>query len=180
MTNSLDKQRKVISIIVTENDGKDDSILIKEIKDLKEKLLKANKTIEEQKTEIQDLKYKITMIKSEGMSKINNLMETIEKKDNKIKNLEEKLNKNNPKNKTDTIAIQITSADFRINYPIVCHGTQSFSEIEAKLYKEFPEFRDTNNNFLYNGTVVKRFKTINENDIKNGAHIMLISPEDYD
>ena len=85
LANSLDKQRKVISIIVTENDGKDDSILIKEIKDLKEKLLKANKTIEEQKTEIQDLKYKITMIKSEGMSKIKNLMETIENKIIKLK-----------------------------------------------------------------------------------------------
>ena len=85
MTNSLDKQRKVISIIVTENDGKDDSILIKEIKDLKEKLLKANKTIEEQKTEIQDLKYKITKVKNEGMSKIKNLMETIENKIIKLK-----------------------------------------------------------------------------------------------
>ena len=85
MTNSLDKQRKVISIIVTENDGKDDSILIKEIKDLKKKLLKAKKKKEEQKTEIHELKYKITKVKNEGMSKIKNLMETIENKIIKLK-----------------------------------------------------------------------------------------------
>ena len=47
---------------------------------------------------------------------------------------------------------------------------------EEKLYKEYPEYRETNNRFLANGSEVLRFKTINENKIGSGKPIMLIKP----
>ena len=52
---------------------------------------KANKTISTQKSEIQDLKYQITMNKNESIKQINNLMNIIEKKDEQINQLKEKL-----------------------------------------------------------------------------------------
>ena len=50
------------------------------------------------------------------------------------------------------------------------------AEIEEKLYKQYPQYRETNNNFLANGTQVLRFKTIAENNIGNGLPVTLIVP----
>ena len=58
-------------------------------------MAKANKTADEQKFEIQELKDKITMAKSESMNQIQNLMDTIEKKDKQIKELKEQIKKRN-------------------------------------------------------------------------------------
>ena len=50
LSNSIDKERKTMSIIVTDDEQKDNnSELLKENKELKEKLNEANKIIEEQK-----------------------------------------------------------------------------------------------------------------------------------
>ncbi len=180
LVNSFDRQRKVISVIVTDNYYKgDNSMYLKENKELKEKLIEANKTIEKQNKEIQDLKYQISMIKSEGMTQINSLMEIIDKKDKQINQLKDKTNHKNPSNinLNDIKTIQFKSSDMKVDFAISCLGTQSFSEIEEKLYKEYPEYRETNNQFLHMGTVIKRFKTINENKIKNGDIIMMIVME---
>ena len=89
--NQIDKERKIISIIATDISGDNDSLSQKENIELKEKLNKANKTINEQKSEIQDLKYKITMVKSDTINQINNLMNTIENKNEQINQLKEKI-----------------------------------------------------------------------------------------
>ena len=49
-------------------------------------------------------------------------------------------------------------------------------EIEEKLYKQYPQYRETNNSFLANGTQVLRFKTIAENKIGNGLPVTLVVP----
>ena len=46
------------------------------------------------------------------------------------------------------------------------------------LYKEYPEYRETNNLFLADGNQILRFKTIDENKIGTGRPIMLVVPED--
>ena len=74
--------------------------------------------------------------------------------------------------------VYFTSTDQKINYPIACLKTDIFAEIEEKLYKEYPEYRETNNNFLVNGMQVLRFKTIEQNKIHNGRPVMLIAPVD--
>ena len=74
--------------------------------------------------------------------------------------------------KIRTITIQ--SADTQLNANLKCTGNQTFSEIEANLYKLYPQYKETNNIFLCKGSVVERFKTIDENGIKNGDVIMLV------
>ena len=91
LANSVDKKRKSMSIIATDNCNNNDTLTQIEKSQLKEKLNKANKTISEQKSEIQDLKYQITLVKSESVNQINNLMNNIEKKDEQIKNLKGKI-----------------------------------------------------------------------------------------
>jgi hypothetical protein len=77
------------------------------------------------------------------------------------------------------VAVKFTSTDQIINnFPITCLKSNVFAEIEEKLYKEYPQFRETNNNLIVNGGPVLRFKTIGENGIKTGDTVTLIKEEE--
>ena len=67
-------------------------MILNDNKKLKEKLNEANKTIEILKKENQELKYYISMVKSEGMTQINSLMEIIDKKEKDINPIKDKPN----------------------------------------------------------------------------------------
>ena len=69
-----------------------------------------------------------------------------------------------------------TNISNNINYSIPCVGTDLFAEIEEKLYKQFPELRETNNTFLSNGKEILRFKTVEENKIGTGFPILFMIP----
>ncbi len=75
------------------------------------------------------------------------------------------------------MCVYFTSMDQKIHYPIPCIDTDIFAEIEEKLYKEYPEYRETNNYFISNGKQILRFKTISENNIGNGLPVMLFVPD---
>ena len=60
-----------------------------------------------------------------------------------------------------------------MNYPISCKNTDIFVEIEGKLYNIFPELKDCNTYFMIRSKIVKRFKTLDENKIKNGDCVFL-------
>ena len=86
-------------------------------------------------------------------------------------------NLNNPTiNQNNDKCVTIISNDQQIIYGIPCPGNAIFAEIEEKLYKEYPEYRETNNIFLANGKEILRFKTINDNKIGTGKPIMLVKP----
>ena len=75
------------------------------------------------------------------------------------------------------MCINFISSDQKIHFAIPCFKTNTFAEVEEKLYQEFPEYRETNNNFLYNGGQILRFKTVADNKITKGLPITLIVPE---
>ena len=98
---------------------------------------------------------------------------------NELNNIKNKINNNNddlvniinPGEKT--IATLFISADQKIQYAMVCKNTTPFVRIEEKLYEEYPEYKETDNYFLHNGSVIERFKTVEENHIKSGKPIIL-------
>ena len=73
--------------------------------------------------------------------------------------------------------IYFASVDQKINYAIPCISTDIFAKVEEELYKEYPEYRETNNYFIYNGKEILRFKTISENNIRKGYPVILHSPD---
>jgi vacuolar-type H+-ATPase subunit I/STV1 len=160
-----------------------------EIKELKVKLNKANKIIEKLKLENQDLANQINSFKNIN-TPTKYLQNEIKKKDELINQLMQKLqnnnnyhlnniNKNIPKNKIDIEdmrCVTFITPDQSLFYGISCSGNDIFAEVEEKLYKEYPEYRETNNTFLANGKEILRFKTINDNKIGSGKPIMLIKP----
>ena len=107
---------------------------------------------------------------------INNLNEIIKNKDIEINNLKSQIqnNKKAPVNFDDIIVIHFISTDQKINCAIKCLKTDTFAEVEEKLYQKYEEYRETNNNFIAKGRVILRFKKICENNIENGDKVQLI------
>lgn len=72
--------------------------------------------------------------------------------------------------------VTFKSSDNKLFFGVPCSGENIFAEVEEKLYKEYPEYRETNNSFYYEGKEILRFKTINDNHIGNGRPITLVKP----
>ncbi len=113
------------------------------------------------------------------MSKINemslSLYETILKKDKEIENLKLKLSRYPfPLEEGEKlISIIFFSVDQKITYSIICKNTDKFNKIESKLYEKFNEYSETENYFIHNGNKIKRFKSLEENKIKDNDIITL-------
>ena len=154
-----------------------------EINNLKNELTKAKKIIEQQKLTINDLQNKL----NNNATIINNLNNTItnyqniiNQKDVELNNFRAQLNNNiniqKNVNFDDIMCVNFISSDQNVHYAASCLKTNTFAEIEEKLYKQYPQYRETNNSFIANGTQVLRFKTIAENKIGNGLPVTLIVP----
>ena len=101
-------------------------------------------------------------------------------KDDIIKDLKNKLENNDDNKKKlinydDILYIHFISSDQKINSAIKCLKTESFAEVEERLYQQYEEYRETNNNFITKGKIVLRFKKICENNIKDGDKIQLVN-----
>ena len=149
--------------------------IINENKKLKNALLKANKiisNIENNNINNNELK----MIKEEKM----NLKYQLLQKDNEILNLKNQLLQNNNMKNPEmfNMIVYFQSQDQEINnVAIKCLSSDTFAEIEEKVYKKFPNFRNTNNTPICNGRIILRFKTLSENNIKDENIVQLIKIE---
>ena len=161
------------------------SIIMNKI--LKDKLNKANKIIEKQRIEIQDLKNQINSFKNIDLNQLNNLKNEINNKNIQLDQLRQQLqninlntqqvNQNNKQNKLFADkCVNFITTDSSLFYAVPCDGDSTFAEVEEKLYKEYPEYRETNNTFLANGIEILRFKTVNDNKIGTGKPVILIKP----
>ena len=74
---------------------------------------------------------------------------------------------------SEIINLNILSNDDNIIFPISCNNNTIFVKLEEELYNEYPENKKFNSYFTVNGLVIKRFKSIQENNIKNHANIIL-------
>ena len=53
------------------------------------------------------------------------------------------------------------------HYSLVCKNTELFVRLEERLYDDFPQFKNYETYFEKNTKRIKRFKTLDENQIKN-------------
>ena len=54
------------------------------------------------------------------------------------------------------------------NYSLPCKNTDLFVRLEERLYNEYPQFKNYETYFEVRTKRIKRFKTLDENKIKNG------------
>ena len=112
--------------------------------------------------------------KSEIKNKeINNLNKNIKALTYELK----KLKSNNKQNEyirvDDLLTIQIKSIDQKVDTSFSCKKNDIFVKIEEMLYDEYPDYKDLNTYFTVNGRIVKRFRNLEENGIKNKDKILL-------
>ena len=154
-----------------------------EILRLKDELKQAKQIIEQQKITIQNLQNQITDINSNHNITIQNYKNIINQKEQELNNLKIQLQNNNISsnnslyNRSKMMAVNFISMDGKIHFAVPCIDSDIFAEVEEKLYKQFPEYRETNNSFLANGETVLRFKTIKENKIGNGLPVTMNIPD---
>ena len=76
------------------------------------------------------------------------------------------------------ISITIKSYDGTINDSISCKTTDKFNQIEIQIYEKYPEYMSLENFFLANGYKINKYKTLEENRIKNGDIILMKSMDE--
>ena len=114
-----------------------------------------------------------------NINEINKLFQTINQKDNQIRELQLKFQKIEKKNvsMSDIMVVNFVSMDQSIRTGIPCLAEETFAEVEEKLYQIYEEYRNTNNILLFKGNTILRFKKIKENKIKNGDTVIIKLPE---
>ena len=159
-----------------QSNNQDSKKNINDLEKLKAEIEKAHKIIEQQKFLITEMQNKL----NEYNNTINNYENIIKEKDVELNNLQIQLNNNNVIlknfNMNEMMTVNFISEDKKINFAIPCIKTNIFAEVEEKLYKQYPEYRETNNNFVFNGAQILRFKTIDDNKIGNGLPVTLLVP----
>ena len=87
-----------------------------------------------------------------------------------------KANNNQSHNMIDKekiIAINFMSVSHDKIFPIFCLKNDTLVKYEEIFYNEYPEYKEYNTYLTSNGKQIKRFKTIEENGIKQGMAIIV-------
>ena len=75
------------------------------------------------------------------------------------------------------ISVIFSSFDEKIHYSVICKNTEKFIKLEEKLYTNYPEYSETENYFTANGKPISKFKSLEQNKIKNSDVIILNQKE---
>ena len=148
-----------------------------EIIKLKNEINNKDKIIQQQNLTISNLQNQLNDINNKynnNLSLIKTLQNNLNLKEQELQNLKSKLNQYIPdSNKKWGFGVIFSSINKEILYPIVCNENDLISRLEEELYNEYPNYKEYNTYLTCNGIVLKRFKTIGENNIKKGNTILV-------
>ena len=142
------------------------------------KIIKLEKDIETLKKNEKILKIE-NNVKIDSKDKISAINALINK-DNEIEDLRKKLARF-PfilEEGEKLMHINITNTDYNIqNYSIICKSSDVFNQIENKLYEEYPILKTIQTYFIFNGKIIEKYKTLEENKINDNAVIILFKAD---
>ena len=168
MTNNEDEITKLKRLL---NEEKNKNInLMKEIEILKNKNIILN-------NDNNSLKEKIKILENNLKAKKNELQNLLSKNNNN-NIINYKITSINPGE--EILAINFVSNGVQDigHYNLVCKNTDLFVRLEERLYQDFPDFKNYETYFEVNTRRIKRFKTIEENNIKNNDIINVFRIEE--
>ena len=148
----------------------------KKIKDLekslenKEKdLVVKNMKISELNTKIQQLENLINTNNNQDL--INELLKKLELKEKEIQEIKSNYHLSRGEK---IISIIFSPMDQQFIQSFVCKNTDKFEKLEQLLYKEIPDYfkNEVQYFFVVNGLRIDRYKTLDENGIRNSSVIM--------
>ena len=102
-------------------------------------------------------------------------IETIIEKDKKIRELELKISRFPFILEEGEVLMSIIfiSSDQNLHYSVICKNTDEFYKIESQIYKKYPEYTENENFFILNGKKINKYKTLEQNGVKNNDIIIL-------
>jgi N-terminal acetyltransferase B complex non-catalytic subunit len=156
-------------LIITQNELQIEKNCNKELKLKESNQTMVNKKIDSLNSEIIDMRVKYDF----NNKKIVNLMDEIKQKDNELNKLNSIITKFSKL--LNPINIKFRSSNSSIVYEIICYYSEIFLNVEEKLYQNFPELRNKNNLFLFNGNKIEKEKSIILNEITNSSVILIIN-----
>ena len=135
-------------------------------------ILLLNNNYNKQNKELEDAKKTI----NQKNEKISELQRLIDKQNKEINQLNERINDSgnivSPGDKI--ISVGFVSVDQKIQYYNRAYkDSEIFARVEEKLYNEYPEFKDKDTYLMIRTNKIKRFKTLKENNIKDGDVIQV-------
>ena len=71
------------------------------------------------------------------------------------------------------MSVIIISFDEKIHSSFICRNTDIFNKIENLLYERYPQYKESENYFHVKGRKINKYKTFEENEIKNDDVIFL-------
>ena len=164
----------------------------KQLKVEKQELIDKNKKLEELINElkiqnsnailpnINNEKSNDLSIKKDGYNinarEILELVNVIKKKEEEIKDLK-KIIPFDIKQGEKLISITFISEEKKLYCSIICKNNDIFAKVENCFYEVHPEYRLEENNFTFNNIKIKRFQTLEENNIQDHDYIYLINQE---
>ena len=150
-----------------------------QIINLKNELNNKNKIIEQKDLTIINLKNQLNNINNlynNNLSIITQLQNNLNKKENELQQLRNELYSNSNQFKNENkwgFAITFRAINQDFIHPMVCNKKDSISRLEEELYNKYPKYKELNTYLTCNGIVLKRFKTVGENNIKEGDAIIV-------
>ena len=174
----LSEKIKKLENKITEENEKNKSLELK-IKELNSEMDLIKEKYDKLKS-LQEIREKMPLDNSEIR---NSLYESVFEKEKEIKELKMKLIRYplllNDGDKL--MSLIFTSADQVIHHSVICKNNELFSEVENRLYDDgFPEYKESENFFTFNGLKINKNKTVEENNIKNSDIIILNVLDDED
>ena len=137
-----------------------------------------------------NLKYQIQQLNNKINFQNNNNNQIISNNSNtylEMNNLYKQINELNEKlkrypfvleNGERIMSVIFSSVDQKIHYSIVCKNTDMINKLEFELYKEYPQFSETDNFFMCKGKVLNKFHAFDSNNIKNGD-VIVVNQREY-
>jgi hypothetical protein len=151
---------------------------IEKNKYLEGRIIILEKDIKTLKENEKKLKYEIKL-NLDGKNKVPAL-EALIKKDLEIEDLKKKLSRF-PfilEEGESLMHINIVNNDYNIqNFSIICKNSDVFNQLENKLYEEYPMLKDIPNYFIFNGQIIQKYKSLQENGIKDNDIIIMYKME---
>ena len=144
---------------------------------MKKQIIEKDKLIEELKNKNKKLKSQNNNLQYDtdiisNKDQIINLMEELREKEHELRAIKKMLPFDLSPGE-NLMCVIFISVDQKVHLPVICKNTDIFVRIEEKLYKVYREYKEYNNFFTVSGRTIKRFKSIEENNIKNADNILL-------
>ena len=153
--------------------------LNKKVNELERKNLILERELEEKNKQIKDLESQLKDNKnSKGDSSKNSLFESLIKKDKEIEELKAQLSRFLPYKLSEgekLMSVIFQSIDQKMHISIICKNTDKFNKIESEIYEkeDYYQYSELDTFFTVKGKKINKYRTIEENGIKDNDVIFL-------